>query len=48
MFMSFGGTYMLAYSMKTAATLHNVPLVMVLSAPAVLQQLAPATVSQHV
>jgi hypothetical protein len=44
MFMSFGGAYMLAYSMKTAATLHNVPFVMALSAPAVLKLLAPSRV----
>jgi hypothetical protein len=45
MFMSMGGTYMLTYSAAAAATLHNVPLVMALSAPAVLKLLAPATVS---
>jgi hypothetical protein len=45
MFMAVGGAYMLAYSMKTAATLHNVPFVMALSAPAVLKLLAPARVS---
>eukprot|EP00882_Tetradesmus_deserticola_P031837 GHRQ01036012.1.p2 GENE.GHRQ01036012.1~~GHRQ01036012.1.p2 ORF type:complete len:207 (+),score=51.66 GHRQ01036012.1:404-1024(+) len=42
MFMAVGGTYMLAYSTAAAATLHNAPLVMVLSAPAVLQLLAPS------
>jgi hypothetical protein len=45
MFMSIGGSYMLTYSTAAAATLHNVPLVMALSAPAVLKLLAPATVS---
>ncbi|WIA36529.1 hypothetical protein OEZ86_007823 [Tetradesmus obliquus] len=43
MFMAIGATHMITYSTAAAATLHNVPLVMALSAPAVLQLLAPAT-----
>lgn len=44
LFLSIGGKYMLTYSMTTAELLHNVPLVMVGTAPMILGLLVPGKV----